>query len=177
MNQRSEIREFERFFKAYYTPALHYCTTMVNDKEVAEDIVQRLFVSIWEKRNEIEIHTSARAYLYKTVYNASLDHIKHEKVRQKHRQQSHRIIEQSIYTDTVLEKELSRQIEDAIARLPEQCGKIFRLSRFEHLKYREIAQELNISEKTVESQMSKALKLLKEILKDYLFLWIIINHW
>lgn len=176
MRQQADIKEFEQFFQAYYTPVLHYCVTIVNDINDAKDIVQKVFVSVWQKSSEINIHTSARAYLYKMVYNASLDYLKHEKIKQRHRKEALATDNSGSFYDKTVQNELEIKVKHAIAALPEQCQKIFSMSRFENLKYREIAVLLNISEKTVENQMGKALKLLKEMLKEYLPLLILIIY-
>jgi RNA polymerase sigma-70 factor (ECF subfamily) len=168
LRQQANIKEFEQFFQEYYIPVLHYCGTIVKDMDDANDIVQQVFVSMWQKSEEINIHTSARAYLYKMVYNASLDFLKHEKIKLRHRKEAPEINNVTAFSDKAAENELEEKIELAIAELPERCGKIFRMSRLKNLKYREIATVLNISEKTVENQMGKALKILREALKDYL---------
>ena len=157
-------------------PVLHYCSTIVKDMDDADDIVQQVFVNMWQKRKEINIHTSARAYLYKMVYNASLDFLKHTKIKLRHSKEAPEINNVTAFSDKVAENELEVKIEQAIAKLPEQCEKIFRMSRFENLKYREIAAALNISEKTVENQMGKALKIMKEMLKEYLLILFIMMH-
>lgn len=142
----------------------------------AGDIVQEMFVDMWRKREKLNIHISARAYLYKMVYNASLDFIKHEKIKLRHRKNVPGLNDVAAFSDKAIEKELEIKIKQAIAELPEQCRKIFSMSRFQNLKYREIASALNISEKTVENQMGKALKLMKEMLKEYLPLLLIVMH-
>ena len=164
----NNIKEFEQFFNGNYVPVLQYCATMVRDMDEAKDIVQQGFVSLWQKKDSIAIHTSARAYLYKTVYNASLDYLKHEKVKAKYESDAAHNDPGPAFPDKAEENDLHQKIEAAISQLPEGCSRIFRMSKYERLKYREIADALNISEKTVENQMGKALKLLRESLKDYL---------
>ena len=157
-------------------PVLHYCGTIVKDMDDASDIVQQVFVNMWQRREEINIHTSARAYLYKMVYNASLDFLKNKKIKRRHSKEAPEINNVTAFADKAAENELEVKIEQAITKLPEQCRKIFRMSRFENLKYREIATVLNISEKTVENQMGKALKIMKETLKEYLPILFIVMH-
>jgi len=169
-----KIKEFEQFFNEYYIPVLRYCCTIVKDMDEAEDIVQQVFISIWQKKETINIHTSARAYLYKTVYNASLDFLKHEGVKEKYKKEIIANNIQPVRFERMQEYELNLKIEMAIAKLPEQCRKIFRMSRIENKKYKEIAAEFNISEKTVENHMGKALKLLRESLKELLPIFLII---
>ncbi|MEP7107784.1 MAG: RNA polymerase sigma-70 factor [Ferruginibacter sp.] len=174
MIQQNNIKEFEQFFNEYYIPAVRYCATMVKDMDDAEDIVQQVFIGLWNKREVIKIHTSARAYLYKTVYNAGLDFLKHEKVKAIHQRETITNNQEGLYSDSTITNELRQKIEKEISELPEQCGKIFKMCKIENLKYREVASELNISEKTVEKQMGKALKLLRESLREYLPLFLIL---
>lgn len=155
-------------FNQYYQPLVQYGNTFMKDLDEAEDLVQQVFVSVWEKRETTEIHTSLRALLYKAVHNACLNRIKQQKVRRDFAQAEFMTQTQESASDPVQEKELQQKIEDAVNLLPEQCAKIFRMSRYEQLKYQEIADELGLSVKTVENQMGKALKLMRERLKDYL---------
>lgn len=157
-------------FRELYQPLCRYAYSFVSDHEEAEEIVQASFIGIWEKRQTIDIDTSLKAYLYRVVRNASLNVIKHGKVKQIYLEQSEftaekttDATEQALITD-----ELERKIFSAIQTLPEQCRLIFKLSRFEEMKYQEIANQLNISIKTVENQMGKALKIMREQLREYL---------
>lgn len=166
---------FEKIFKYYYARLCNYAVGIVNDKDEAEEVVQQTMINLWEKRNTLEITTSFKSYLYRAVHNAALNKIRQSKVRQLYaiekvydgeglsEQASHKLIK----------SELEKQILAAINELPEQCRLVFKLSRFEEMKYAEIASHLDISVKTVENHMGKALKLLRGYLKDYL-IWIIV---
>ncbi len=161
-------KAFEQLFNEYYLPVLHYCVSIVKRSDEADDIVQQAYVSLWQKRQRIEIHTAARAYLYKAVYNASLDFLKHEAVKQKH---AKHVLSNHVPLDSYEdgnEKEMQLKIKIAIEQLPEPCRTVFNLSRIENKRYREIAAVLDMPEKKVENQMGKALKLLKEALKEIL---------
>jgi RNA polymerase sigma-70 factor, ECF subfamily len=166
---------FEMIFKSYYQPLCRYAYTFLQDKEEAEEVVQSVFISLWEKRNALEIQTSFKAYLYRMVRNSCLNLIKHEKVKQQHA--AHELAVAEVSYDSVSEKvnasELTLKISEAMKVLPEQCRLVFQLSRFEELKYQEIADQLQISVKTVENHMGKALKIMREQLKDYLPLFLI----
>ena len=155
-------------FRDYYKPLVRYGTTFLKDSDEAEDVVQQVFVSLWEKRSQQDIHTSVRALLYKAVHNACLNRIKHQKVRRVYAEDWKATQEQSAVTDTVQAKELDEKIHAAIGSMPEQCAKIFKMSRFEQLRYQEIADQLGLSIKTIENQMGKALRIIREELKDYL---------
>jgi RNA polymerase sigma-70 factor, ECF subfamily len=166
---------FEMLFKTYYQPLCNYAYSFLNDKDEAEEVVQSAFITVWDKRQTIEIQTSIKSYLYRMVRNACLNVIKHEKVKQQHvayemagGEPSHEGVSQS-----VISSELEQKIYEAMKALPEQCRLVFQLSRFEELKYAEIATQLNISVKTVENQMGKALKIMREKLKEFLPLFLI----
>jgi RNA polymerase sigma-70 factor, ECF subfamily len=167
---KGDITAFEMIFRTYYQPLCHYAYTFLQDKEEAEEIVQSTFMSVWEKHETISIRTSAKSYLYAMVRNACLNVIKHEKIKQKHAVEEMALspVSHDSVSNTVASIELESRIQDAMEKLPEQCRLVFKLSRFEELKYSEIAEQLNISVKTVENHMGKALKIMREQLKDYL---------
>jgi RNA polymerase sigma-70 factor (ECF subfamily) len=165
-----DLSAFEMMFKTYYKPLCRYASTFVGDPEDAEEIVQSAFIGIWEKRQNIDITTSVKAYLYRAIRNACLNEIKHQKVKQLYA--DHELKAGERYAEATdqgtLRGELEEKIKVALLALPEQCRIIFQLSRFEELKYQEIADQLNLSVKTVENQMGKALKIMREQLRDYL---------
>lgn len=161
---------FEQMFKANYEGLCRYAFSFVNDRDEAEDIVQNMFVNIWEKREEYTIESNVTGYLFRMVRNACLNVIKHKKVVEKHAGSS--LHSEASHSESAAElaaaNELDGMIQRAIQSLPEQCRLVFELSRFENLKYAEIAARLEISEKTVENQIGKALRVMREQLKDYL---------
>lgn len=163
-----DMRAFESLFRNFYPALVNYAGTLVRDRDEAEDIVQQLFVHIWDKRTELGIHTSVRSFLFRSVYNASINRIRHVQIRREHAEQVQYQARASSSLQELEGKELSERIARSIEQLPEQCGKIFRMSRYESMKYQEIADALGLSVKTVENQMGKALKLLREDLKEYL---------
>lgn len=165
---------FKMLFDTYYEVLTRYAFTFIRDGDEAEDIVQNVFINLWENRMNVDIHTSARALLYKSVYNASLNRIKHLKVKGEHVSEAAFNQELSYQNQTLDHKELVNKLNEALEFLPEQCRKIFELSRFQQLKYQEIADELNLSIKTIENQMGKALKIMRNQLKDYLPIILII---
>ena len=143
---------------------------------MAEEIVQQVFCKIWERKEQLEIHTSARAYLYKTVYHESLNYLKHKKVMSAYALHAVRHSEKETENAAgkVLAGELNEHIRTALNELPEQCRIIFQMSRFEGLKYQEIADVLKLSVKTIENQMGKALKLMRIKLAEFLSLIILL---
>lgn len=166
---------FEMIFRTYYQPLCRYAYSFLQDKEEAEEVVQSSFITVWDKRNSLTIETSVKSYLYRMVRNGCLNVIKHEKVKQQH--VAHELAMMEVSHESVSQKvqaaELETKISEAIKTLPEQCRLVFQLSRFEELKYQEIADQLQISIKTVENHMGKALKLMRVQLKDYLPLFLI----
>lgn len=161
---------FEMIFKTHYQPLCNYAYSFLRDRDEAEETVQSTFFNFWEKRKDIDIQTSLKAYLYRAVRNTCLNSIKHEKIKQKHAADTLTYAKggYDAVSQSVIKEELERKISQAMQTLPEQCRLIFKMSRFEELKYAEIAQQLNISIKTVENQIGKALKLMREQLKEYL---------
>ena len=161
---------FERLFKTHFKSLYAYALTIVKNEMVAEEMVQNVFFKIWEKKAGLNLQSPALAYLYKSVYHESLNYLKHQKVKVAY--QSHTAYQLKNQTDQaskkVLLSELEQQINKALSELPEQCRTIFQMSRFEELKYQEIADQLGLSIKTVENQMGKALKLMRLKLVDYL---------
>ena len=139
-----DLRTFEMVFRDYYEPLVRYGNTFLKDADESEDIVQQVFVSVWEKREQLEVHTSIRALLYRAVHNACLNRIKHHKVRAVHAAEVKAIHTDSDTSDQLEAAELDEKIHQAIDRLPEQCAKIFKMSRFEQLKYQEIADQLGL---------------------------------
>ncbi len=163
---------FEQLFKSHYKALHAYANMLLKDLDIAEEVVQAMFLKLWEKRGVLEVQTSVKAYLYKCVYNDSLNLLKHEQVKSKyndftvHTMNTHH----EAASNRVELSELQKELRLAMEALPEQCRLIFQMSRFEELKYREIAERLGISVKTVENQMGKALKILRLKLADFLIL-------
>lgn len=159
---------FGIIFDAYYGALVRYAHTILRDMDEAEDVVQSVFIRIWQGRERLDEVVMLRSVLYKAVQNGCFNKLKHLKVRAVHAKSVQHYGEQYDYNEGVLNSELQRRIEEVIEGLPAQCGKIFKMSRFEEMKYQEIADALGLSVKTVENQMGKALKILRVELKDYL---------
>ncbi len=162
---------FEQVFKSHFKSLHAYACTIMRDPMPAEEIVQNIFLKLWEKKEEITIKENISVYLYRAVHNESLNYLRHRKVRsayQSYAMRQHKQTEQEKPAEKVVMKELEKKLEVALQELPEQCRTIFQMSRFEDLKYREIADKLGLSVKTIENQMGKALKLLRLKLVDFL---------
>ncbi|MEZ4941230.1 MAG: RNA polymerase sigma-70 factor [Saprospiraceae bacterium] len=167
--QLGDEAAFEAVFRRWYEPLCRYaCRLADGDMDEAEDVVQQAFVKLWEYRAKLQVAWSLKAYLYKAVHNACLNRLRSRQVQSKYldftAQQPDTMLTQP--DDTT--PELRERFQQALDSLPPQCRHVFELSRFEALKYREIADQLGISIKTVETQMGKALRVLRVQLADYL---------
>ncbi|MEB2775440.1 RNA polymerase sigma-70 factor [Algoriphagus sp. D3-2-R+10] len=166
-------QSFEAVFKTYFKALHAYAMAILKESEAAEEIVQSVFLKLWEKRDSIEINSSIKAYLYRAVYHDSLNYINHQKVKRKHWDHAHYEMTQGkpeLVGEQIKgqENELYERFQLALEKLPEKCRMVFNLSRFEELKYQEIANRLDISIKTVEAHMGKALKTLRVELAEFL---------
>jgi len=161
---------FEILFKQYYEPLCNFVFGMVKDYDASEDVIQELFVKLWEKRNDFSDDISVKAYLYRAARNMALNQIRHFGIKKDFNlfnQMKVSDAEQGIGNPAET-SELQQMIAQAVNELPPERKKIFLMSREDGLKYKEIAGELNISIKTVENQMGKALSTLRTELSDYL---------
>jgi len=159
-----EQAAFKKMFDLYYRPLTVFAMNYVNDINTARDIVQNVFVRLWEVRDSLSINRSVRAYLYQSVKNACINYS-----RSSYRlTEIHGDIPLQVLEDDVLERMIATEtlesVYKAIETLPGRCREIFTLSRIKQLKHAEIAEKLNISPKTVENQISIALKKLTALL-------------
>jgi RNA polymerase sigma-70 factor (family 1) len=160
---------FENVFKTYFKSLHAYAYSIVKDEMMAEEMVQNVFCRLWEKREQIQVLQSIKSYLYRSVHNECINHLKQTKSRANHHINIARttdVIEQT--TDRAALSELQKKIHDALEELPEQCRIVFRLSRFGELNYKEIADTMGITVSTVKNQVHTALKVLRTKLSDYL---------
>lgn len=163
---------FDSLFQEYFKPLCAYCQYKFNlDVNESKDVVHTAFMKLFESDFSFSTISSAKTYLYKIATNTCLDLMRHETVKQQHI----RFIQKNFVENSVEDhhnvaelKELQKDINNAIAELPNQMREVFELSRYEGLKYTEIAERLGISVKTVEAQMYRALAKLKQKLATYL---------
>ncbi|WP_423129939.1 RNA polymerase sigma-70 factor [Gaoshiqia sp. Z1-71] len=158
---------FTLLFEYYYTGLVVFADRYLHDTELAEDIVQSAFVRLWENRQAIK-SPSVRYYLASAVKNSCIDLIRKNETQKKYAQRQ-TFQETDHGNDFWAESELQQLIETAIGNLPQRCREIFILSRYDGMKSHEIAQKLQLSQRTVETQITNALKILRKELKDYLF--------
>ncbi len=174
MKGRLEGSNFEQLFRDYFPPLMAFARKILVDEDDAREVVHLVFINLWEKRNEIDLSTSLKPYLFTSVHNRSLNVIRDRK-----KFSSGEVPEVAGEWDVsaqIESMELEGKIREVIDSLPEKCREIFEMNRFEGLKYGEIANKLDISIRTVENQISKALKILKEQLAKYLtlLLWLLL---
>ncbi|MHC1703029.1 MAG: RNA polymerase sigma-70 factor [Tenuifilaceae bacterium] len=167
--KQNDLQEFEKLFKLFYSPLCHYANKFLKDMDVAEEIVQEFFYNYWKNRATMNIQVSLKSYMYRAIRNNSLKYLEHLAVVKKYENnyRETNTIEASSNVDVLELNELNEIIEATLNELPERCRQIFKLSRFEGLKYNEIAEKLSISIKTVEANMGRALQLFRKNLKHY----------
>lgn len=169
-----DAKAFESFFKLYYSRLVLFANRFLNDIPASEEIVSDIFVMLWESGHEINFTGSVRSYLYRCVQNRSLNYLKHQQVENlyvNYLQKKHLLEDLSLTSDSAfMEKEMQLQIKTALDSLPEKCREIFIMSRFEHMKYKEIAEALELSPKTVERQIGIALDKLRKLLKHVVYM-------
>jgi RNA polymerase sigma-70 factor (ECF subfamily) len=154
-------------FEELYAPLLNYANMFLNSTETAEELVQEAFLMIWEKRREVDDSFNIKAYLYKSVHNQALNFIRHQKVVLKHADSEYENSDRFISKAKEPNPFLSQALYKAIDELPQRARLIFQMSRIDGMRHKEIADELSISEKTVEVQVRKARHFLKKKLKRY----------
>ncbi|MBW8332323.1 MAG: RNA polymerase sigma-70 factor [Prolixibacteraceae bacterium] len=167
--KRGKEYAFDFFFNYYYPGLCVYAQKIIELPEPeAKDIVQDVFVKLWNDRKKLDVQISVRSYLFVAVKNKCFDVLRKKKrsVKLQEITHQHDIADESF--DGYVLCELEIIFDNGLKKLPDRCREIFELSRLQGLKNREIAEKLNLSEKTVENQMTKALRILKEELKDYL---------
>jgi RNA polymerase sigma-70 factor, ECF subfamily len=159
---------FENLFKLHYSNLCSYAKILVKCPDVAKDIVQEKFILIWEKRRSIKVELSWKAYLYRSVHNECLNHLKkscslYQKQEKFYKEMVlHNNLILSNFDansfDKLIEEDLEKKLKEALDDLPAECRKVFILSRYNQLSYKEIAKTLNISVNTVKTQMKRAIK-------------------
>ena len=170
---------YEELFMTYYAQLVVFARKILGDEDLSREMVQDVFVMFYEKREVLNIHTSLKSHLYQTVRNRCLNEIKRNQIRRDH----HSGIfidkknQEAYFDDKMQETELEARIFSVVGSLPKQCKKIFEMSRYEGIPNQEIADELNLSKRTVETQISKALKILRNHLKDYVEIVLFTIFW
>lgn len=169
-NDKSVLKEL---FQAYYPSVCKTIHRFIRDKNLVEDLAQEVFLRFWQKRQKLNITSSVKAYLHRMAVNEALAYLRKNK-RYQEEEFTPAIAsgEEAGAEEQYLYSELEDHIKAAINSLPPKCRTVFQLSRFEELTYKEIAEKMDISVKTVENQMGKALKVLRKKLQSYLHIFL-----
>jgi len=175
--KHNDKKSFEYIFHEYFHVLHEYANFYLGNSQLAEDIVQDVFLKIWDSRNRLVIHTSLKGYLFRSIHNNCIQYLRHKVV-----EQSHQVIHQAKLEEAVLmnrlffetgltrlyENDIESLVNKAIDDLPEKTREIYVLSRHKYLKNSAIAKKFNVTEKSIEYHITKALDSLRKYLKDYL---------
>ena len=168
--RKGEEAAYEMLFKEYYKVLTVFANKYIKDIETSKELVQELFVHLYERRETLDINSSLKSYLFRSVHNRCINFINAQKIRDKyaeHVNYTNNIAQNSLEEEVNL-SELENALYKAIGELPPKCQAIFKLNRFEGLSNVEIADKLTLSKRTVETQISKALKILRLKLEPYM---------
>lgn len=168
--KKGDRETFDRIFYLFYSDLVNYCIRFVGDDDMAEEIVQDIFTKLWIRHASININFSLKSYLYKAVQNHALNYFKYIKQQEKYKQYIGLSAIEGADTplNKLEEKNIKIKIEETMLMLPKKCRKVFELKLYDRLKNKEIAEKMNISVKTVEKHVSKAISLLRKTLRYYL---------
>jgi len=163
IKEKDDEDAFKALFESHYQSLYNYARYHINDEDACHDVVQDVFTYFWEKRSNIEIKQTIKAYLLSSTHNACINYLKKQHTKKRH-------ITGFLYEkehfedgyDSIFESALIENLNEIIEELPEQCRDIFMLSRVKGLKHKEIATKLNISTRTVETQIYRALRTIKK---------------
>lgn len=166
MSQEHLYSQFKMVFHTYYNSLCNYAFTFVKEEDVSEDIVQEVFMRVWEGRRELLLEDSVRYYLFTAVRNNSITHLRQKKNSAVTTWNGEEIMNEPAPERKEAEPDQRLLLQKAIGQLPPKCREVFLLSRLSGLTYKEIASSLGISVKTVENQLGKALKILRVFLRE-----------
>jgi RNA polymerase sigma-70 factor (ECF subfamily) len=180
--RKGEKKAYEEIYTEFFGVLYHLCIQYLHNEKIAEELVQDTFLKLWEIRESLNEQINIRSFLYTITKNSCLNHLRNQKISMRH-QENMKYLEMQ-FNYEALEKlgnyvqfeELRNKIDDAISKLPSEIIETFSLSRFEEFSYKEIAEQQGISIKTVEARISKALRILRVELKDYLPLIYLISR-
>lgn len=181
--KKNDEKAFEELFRRYFVSLSEYANFYTHDLNQAEDIVQDVFFKIWQLRKKLDINTSFKSYLFRAVHNTCIKYLKHLEVAQKHSKaqkiklEEAKVMNRLFFEDgltRLFQSDINEIVNGSLSRLPDKTREIFLMSREENLKNSEIAIKIKLTEKTVEYHMSRALGLLREDLKDYLPVFIMV---
>ena len=167
--QAGDEGAYDTVFRTWYPVLVRVAGALLREVDAAEEVAQEVMLELWRRRHVVESSVSLRAYLLRSVRNRSLNHLRHLRVRRETESDVAALYDAPLGSDEpIVAKELSDAVQVALRELPPRCREVFELSRIHGLKYAEIAEALEISQKTVEAQMGKALKIMRERLAPWL---------
>lgn len=184
MNSYSDIKRFNELFNEYYERIVRFAKSYVRDLAVAEDFASEAFAAFWENRDNLSDETNPKAYILTIVKNKCANHLKHEQIRLKAEKElnshSEWVLTTNLNTleacdpDFIFSDEIQHILKKTLEKMPQKTRQIFIFSRFDGLSYNEIALKMDVSQKTIEFHISKALRALRLALKDFIYLLLFI---
>lgn len=167
--QQGDEEAFELLYNRYWEKLLTVAYHRTGSMETAKELVQDVFTNLWRRRNHLNIKTTFAAYIFSAMKYTILDHIRSQAVKEKYAEviKKTKLGTDNTTLDFIAYRELNSILEKEINKLPEKCRMVFRLSRVEHYSTKEIAEKLQISPKTVENQLTKALKVLRANMQEF----------
>jgi len=175
--KEGDSNAFESVFRSWYEPLVHFAEEYISDLESARNIVQNIFMKLWEKHELVDPDSNLKSYLYIATRNACLSHIRHLRIENVFFEKSRKSFDDLQLNYEALEElkmeqidfsNLEKLIQDTIDTLPERCREVFLMSRYDEMKNKEIAEKLNISVKAVEANITRAITKLRENTREYL---------
>ncbi|MBK7884165.1 MAG: RNA polymerase sigma-70 factor [Chitinophagaceae bacterium] len=168
--------EFEQLFRSHYADCVRFAYSFMKNTADAEEVVQDVFLKLWEKKATIDIQTSPKAYLFTAIRNKAYEYHRKKTSSPGMLPEEYLPGNLSVNESHIENKQLETSLQEAITTLPEKCREVFLLSRDQQLKHRQIAEQLNISVKTVENHIGKALKILYSSIEHLLLIIISFIH-
>ena len=167
--QAGDEGAYDAVFRTWYPVLVRVAGALLREVDAAEEVAQDVMLELWRRRHLVDTNISLRAYLLRSVRNRALNHLRHLRVRRQSETDVEALYDSPVRADQpVVAKELAEAVQTALRELPPRCREVFELSRVHGLKYAEIAESLEISQKTVEAQMGKALRIMRERLAPWL---------
>lgn len=175
--EKDDNDAFKLLFNRYYTPLINYIQTHTRDKDLSKDLVQQTFITLWNQRYGLNISKSVKGYLYTLTYRIYVEHYRNSKRKNIFLEElKEEAIRESIFEDKEFNENRIEKLKSIVNTLPPRCKEILQLNKMKGLKYQEIAEKLNISQKTVEAQMRIAFqKIRKGFESDKMFLFFVRN--
>lgn len=170
-NEEEFRKQFEVYFKQYFRSLYFHALSFIRDEDVAKDIVHDVFITVWERRSDIDFSQPLLPYLLSLTRNRCLNHLEHLKVKVRHEEQAQSTEPFYLITEDLGHEELIRAIMERIASLPDRCRDVMQLYLVDGKKYKEIADTLNISVNTIKTHISNGLKILRDEFPASLLLW------